>query len=214
MSKGVPPLKEFHSIMPIVDPIQTPKEDFLIKVILCGDASVGKTSIMKRATGKRVETTEQSTIGVDFDHLSVNNVRFMIWDTAGQERFRSVSRAYYRGSHVALIVFDLSRLETFHKVESYIKDLKMEAPGASMYLIGNKSDMTQRMDRIDAEAIAFLHNLMYYETSATTGANIKEIFEFIADHVGNIAYLPEDDEKTLRLNSVVINQTIKKRNCC
>ncbi len=209
----VPPIKQFQSNVRIDDPIQTPKEARLLKVVLIGDVAVGKSSIIRRATGESFLKDLSSTIGVDFQDFAIGNTRFQIWDTAGQERFRSVAKQFYRGSHVVLFVFDLTNKDALMTVQTFFEEVKQHAPNASMYLIGNKSDLTaeRKIVHEDALQLAVMNDMMYYETSAKTKENIMEIFQYVADH--HSGGILEEMEKE-RLPIIIQDKTIKRKNCC
>ena len=97
---------------------------FLFKYIVIGDSGVGKSCLLLQFTDKRFEVTHDLTIGVEFGtrvcDVDGQSIKFQIWDTAGQESFRSITRAYYRGACGALLVFDVTRKETFEHVASWL----------------------------------------------------------------------------------------------
>jgi small GTP-binding protein len=101
--------------------------DILYKVILVGDPAVGKTNILSRFTKDEFMEDTRSTVGVEFStklfEVGDHNIKVNIWDTAGQERFRSITLSYYKGSKGAIIVFDVSRRETFDHIEKWHKDI-------------------------------------------------------------------------------------------
>jgi len=131
--------------------------DVLFKVILVGDSGVGKTNILNRYTKNEFNFDSKTTIGVEFGSKIFNvkdhNVKIQIWDTAGQERYRSITNAYYKGSKGAIIVFDLSRRETFDHVERWYEDINKNGDkDISVILVGNKSDLENRaVTKEDAE---------------------------------------------------------------
>ena len=99
--------------------------DILFKVILVGDSAVGKTNILRRFTKDDFMEDSRSTVGVEFSSklfdVGDHKIKVNIWDTAGQERFRSITLSYYKGSKGAIIVFDVSRKETFDHIEKWHK---------------------------------------------------------------------------------------------
>jgi len=157
---------------------------FLYKVVVTGDSGVGKTNIISRFTSNEFNIENKATIGVEFGHaeLTVNDtkVKVQIWDTAGQERFRAVTRGYYRGAVGALMVYDITKAQTFKNVEKWMQELREYAdPDIAIMLVGNKSDLKSNREVAteDAKAFAKKNSLLYIEASALDGENIKEAFQ-------------------------------------
>jgi len=157
---------------------------FLYKVVVTGDSGVGKTNIISRFTSNEFNIENKATIGVEFGHaeLTVNDtkVKVQIWDTAGQERFRAVTRGYYRGAVGALMVYDITKAQTFKNVEKWMQELREYAdPDIAIMLVGNKSDLKSNREVAteDAKAFAKKNGLLYIEASALDGENIKEAFQ-------------------------------------
>nr|CAI5867132.1 unnamed protein product [Callosobruchus analis] len=115
------------------------------KVIILGDVSVGKTSVLNRYCKKIFESNYKSTIGVDFEveTYEIMGVPFtlQIWDTAGQERFKSIAQSYYRGAHVVLLVFDLTNLESLFSCEKWLTEALISVIDPIVFLIGSKLDL-------------------------------------------------------------------------
>jgi Ras-related protein Rab-2A len=115
------------------------------KVIIIGDSGVGKTTILTQFVHERYNNQHDLTIGVDFGTKCLNingvDIKLQIWDTAGQEAFRSISRSYYKGAKVAIIVFDVRSVNYFNKVNSWIDDLQLHNDNVKIIIVGNKKDM-------------------------------------------------------------------------
>ena len=112
----------------------------LLKFLLIGESDVGKSSLLLRYTdGKFPES-----IGVDFKikriEVDGKQVRLQIWDTAGQEKFRPITKAYYRGAHGILVLFDLSKRDTFNYTRMWIDSIREDSSDPNMILVGNKTD--------------------------------------------------------------------------
>jgi len=158
--------------------------DFLYKVVVTGDSGVGKTNIITRFTANEFSLESKATIGVEFGHAEItlgdsSKIKVQIWDTAGQERFRAITRGYYRGAVGALIVFDITKQVSFRNVEKWLQELKQHAfDDIVIMLVGNKSDLRQAREVPTDEAKKFAqkNNLLFIETSALDGENIKEAF--------------------------------------
>ena len=112
------------------------------KVVILGDSSVGKSSIINRYINKVFNDYNEPTIGAAFFTVIINkNIQLEIWDTAGQERYKSLAPMYYRGSHAAFVVYDITNKNSFNNALKWIDELKMITDGCLIYLIGNKSDL-------------------------------------------------------------------------
>jgi len=160
-----------------------PEYDYLFKLLLIGDSGVGKSCLLLRFADDTYTESYISTIGVDFKirtiELDGKTVKLQIWDTAGQERFRAITRGYYRGAVGALIVFDITKQVSFRNVEKWLQELKQHAfDDIVIMLVGNKSDLRQAREVPTDEAKKFAqkNNLLFIETSALDGENIKEAF--------------------------------------
>jgi len=159
--------------------------ELLYKVVVTGDSSVGKTNIISRFTTNEFQLENKATIGVEFGHAEVTipdgtQVKVQIWDTAGQERFRAITRGYYRGAVGALIVFDITKAQTFRNVEKWLSELHEHADNNMVImLVGNKTDLKTNREVATEEAKKFAqkNDLLYIETSALDGENIKEAFQ-------------------------------------
>jgi Ras-related protein Rab-18 len=176
-----------------------------IKVIIVGDSTCGKTSLLKRLTENEYKTNEKATLGVDFyirifyhSHTK-QRIKLVMWDTAGQERFASLVASYYRGSQVMLFVFDLTRKETFASLnERWMKHASWMPDAHGSYgtvqketiafLIGNKMDLSdsnrRQVTREEATTFAETHGMhAYFEMSAATGQNVQEHFQELVDYL-------------------------------
>lgn len=160
--------------------------DYLFKVVLIGDSGVGKSNLLSRFTRNEFNLDSKSTIGVEFAtrtvHVDDRVIKAQIWDTAGQERYRAITSAYYRGAVGALLVFDISKRESYDNAVRWLKELRDHADeNIVIMLVGNKRDLrTSRQVETD-EAMAFSEeNLLFYiETSALDATNVDLAFKRI-----------------------------------
>ena len=166
--------------------------NYLFKYIIIGDAAVGKSNLLLRYAHGQFKDEYQLTIGVEFGakNISINDkiYRIQIWDTAGQENFRSITRAYYKNSVCALVVYDISKRESFNNVSSWIEDCRNQSPKTIyMILVGNKSDLEEgrQVTFEEGQELADKFGINFYETSAKTGKNVEEIFENSAKEIAN-----------------------------
>ncbi|KAK0484011.1 ras family-domain-containing protein [Armillaria novae-zelandiae] len=157
------------------------------KIVLLGDQSVGKTSLITRFMYDTFDNTYQATIGIDFlsktMYLEDRTVRLQLWDTAGQERFRSLIPSYIRDSSVAIIVFDITNRSSFLSTTKWIEDVRSErSKEVIVVLVGNKADLSDKREVTSEEATAKATELdvLFMETSAKAGHNVKSLFKKIA----------------------------------
>lgn len=156
---------------------------YLFKYIIIGDSAVGKTCLLLQFTDKRFNTEHEVTIGVEFGARTVKiegeTVKLQVWDTAGMETFRSIARAYYRGSAAALLVFDVTSRTSFVNISHWLREARMNtSPQVTLVLVGNKVDLTEerQVTAEEAERFARENGLSYMEVSAKTGVNVENCF--------------------------------------
>ena len=158
--------------------------DMIFKLVLIGDSSVGKTNILSKYLNDEFDQNSKPTIGVEFAtknfEIENNIVKTQIWDTAGQERYRAITSSYYKGAKGCLLVYDITRKESFENIDKWISDLKSAGnENMSIILVGNKSDLEneRKVTKEEAEEKAKLYNLAFMETSALNGTNIGKAFD-------------------------------------
>ena len=157
--------------------------DYLLKYIIIGDAAVGKSNLLLRYVHGQFKPEYQLTIGVEFGakniEISSKTFRIQIWDTVGQENFRSITRAYYKNSVCALVVYDISSRDSFNNVMSWIEDCKNQSSNTIfIVLVGNKSDLDDKrqVSYEEGKELAEKNELLFFESSAKDGINVDEIF--------------------------------------
>lgn len=157
--------------------------EYLFKYIIIGDTGVGKSCLLLQFTDKRFQPVHDLTIGVEFGarmvSIDAKRVKLQIWDTAGQESFRSITRSYYRGAAGALLVYDITRRDTFNHLTRWLEEAKQNSnPHMAIMLIGNKSDLEHRRAVSTAEGATFAkeNGLIFLETSAKTASNVEDAF--------------------------------------
>ena len=124
---------------------------YLFKYIIIGDTGVGKSCLLLQFTDKRFQPVHDLTIGVEFGARMITHdqkqIKLQIWDTAGQEAFRSITRSYYRGAAGALLVYDITRRDTFNHLTTWLEDARQHSnSNMVIMLIGNKSDLESRRE--------------------------------------------------------------------
>ena len=157
---------------------------YQVKFIIVGDSGAGKSNIILRFTHNEFKGELFPTLGLEYEkkNLIYNNTDYLIqlWDTAGQENFKSITRGYYKGSAVAMIVYDITNEQSFSNVENWIRDCKDSAPStALLVLIGNKSDLEDKrvISKNSGEELAIENNMMFFETSALNGNGVNDAFQ-------------------------------------
>jgi len=156
---------------------------YLFKYIIIGDTGVGKSCLLLQFTDKRFQPVHDLTIGVEFGARMVTidnkHIKLQIWDTAGQESFRSITRSYYRGAAGALLVYDITRRDTFKHLSRWLDEARQHSQSNMVImLIGNKNDLEHRraVSYEEGKAFAAEHGLIFMETSAKTAYNVEEAF--------------------------------------
>lgn len=167
---------------------------YLFKYIIIGDTGVGKSCLLLQFTDRRFQPIHDLTIGVEFGArmVTIDNkqVKLQIWDTAGQESFRSITRSYYRGAAGALLVYDITRRDTFKHLSRWLEEARQHSQSNMVImLIGNKNDLEHRraVSFEEGKAFADQNGLIFLETSAKTAYNVEEAFVGTAEKIhGNI----------------------------
>jgi len=166
---------------------KTQEFDHLFKLVLIGDASVGKTALLHRFADDSFDDNYISTVGVDFRFRTVTLdnklVKLQIWDTAGQERFRQITSAYYRGAHGVILVYDITESSSFEHVQDWLDEVHKSAGSTvTKLIVGNKADLVESRQVEEATAQNYAERLQssFIETSAKTAANVDNAFLIIA----------------------------------
>jgi small GTP-binding protein len=164
--------------------------DVLIKIIVVGDSSVGKSCLLLRYAENSFNDTHCATIGVDFklktEVINGKTAKIQIWDTAGQERFRSITSSYYRGAHGVLLVYDVTNEKSFENVATWYRDIKASAQDSlSIILVGNKSDLEAKrvVSTARGKELAKEWGIEFFEVSAKDNVNVDNAFHSIAEKV-------------------------------
>ncbi|KAK4780215.1 hypothetical protein SAY87_016321 [Trapa incisa] len=167
--------------------------DYLFKIVLIGDSGVGKSNILSRYTRNEFCLESKSTIGVEFATRTLQvegkTVKAQIWDTAGQERYRAITSAYYRGAVGALMVYDITKRQTFDNVLRWLRELRGHADSnIVIMMVGNKTDLShlRAVQESDGLSLAERETLSFLETSALDATNIDKAFQTILSEIYHI----------------------------
>ncbi|XP_003573862.2 ras-related protein Rab11D [Brachypodium distachyon] len=206
--------------------------DYLFKIVLIGDSGVGKSNLLTRFTRNEFSLESKSTIGVEFATRSIRVddkvVKAQIWDTAGQERYRAVTSAYYRGALGALLVYDITKRQSFDHIPRWLEELRGHADkNIVIMLVGNKSDLEDEraVSTEDAKEFAEKENVFFLETSALQATNVENAFQTVLSEIfkihskKNIAAEPKANGSAPSLagKKVLVPgpaQEIPKSKCC
>ena len=160
-----------------------PLESINCKVVLLGETGVGKTCLIERYTKSEFHDNFAPTLGGTFIEKEVayksynKTIKFQIWDTAGQEKYRSINKLFYSDANIAILVYDITRKETFDEIKNYwYEQVKENAPkNIQMVIVGNKSDLYefQEVPTEDVKQYAEEFGVSAYECSAKTSVGVE-----------------------------------------
>ncbi|EDV25273.1 Ras-related protein Rab-13 [Trichoplax sp. H2] len=166
--------------------------DHNYKVLIVGDSGVGKTCVLLRFKDNDFQSTLLSTIGIDLVNKQVvvddKKIMLQIWDTAGQERYKTLTKAFYRGTSGILLVYDITKKKSFDNIRYWMKciadcydgDLE-NAP--ILFIVGNKNDLPRerKIKYDDGQLLAIKYSVKFFETSAYTNCNVNDVFYRLAE---------------------------------
>ena len=180
------------------------------KVVLVGNAGVGKSSIAMRYCKDMFNEFNDSTIGASFTAKSLIHddevVRLEIWDTAGQEKYHSLASLYYRNAGAIIIVYDITSKDSYEKTKDWYTELNDDglADNALIVLVGNKADLHEKRVIPSIVTDVFFKDVYHVETSAKSDEGINSLFDHI---VKNVKYKPVQTK-------ITVTQTVKPNTCC
>ncbi|MCL4559080.1 MAG: GTP-binding protein [Chloroflexi bacterium] len=158
----------------------------VLKVVIAGEASVGKTALVRRFCEDRFETSHIITIGVDFQTKIValpdGPVKLSIWDLSGKKRYETIRTGFYRGSLATTLVYDLSNDETLKDLSGWYMEIKKTLPQQKFLVVGNKLDLVTGNAGWVGKEFARLLGAGFMETSALSGAGVETMFEILASY--------------------------------
>ncbi|KAM9334453.1 EF-hand calcium-binding domain-containing protein 4B [Symphorus nematophorus] len=189
--------------------------DRLFKVVLIGNSSVGKTSLLRSFCEGHFHPSTTATVGIDYSvkTLTLDNmqVAMQLWDTAGQERFRSITKQFFRKADGVVVMYDVTVAESFRAVQPWLTNVQEAAgEGIPILLLGNKMDMDEdrEVSFKEAEQLAYENKVMFFEVSAYTAKNVIESLTHLA------RVLMEQEDKVRDTTVILSAQPVKKKACC
>ena len=194
------------------------KKEAKYKILILGDSKVGKSCFLTRYADNTYHEDYLSTIGMDYKikNYELENgdiIKLYIWDTAGQDRFRSITSNYYKGADGIILIYDITKQETFNNVRNWITSIKEEAPAkVVLILVGNKVDdeKNRAVPKSEGEKIADEYNLPFLECSAKSDINVTKTFDVLIKKIVEINPKNKQGQK-LQQNRVIFGE--KKKFC-
>ena len=192
--------------------------DLVYKILLLGDSEVGKSCFLMRYADNVFVENYITTIGLDYKlkYIQLDSgeiIKVQLWDTAGQDRYRTIAKNYYKGSHGILLLYDVTKTNSFENIREWIRDIREEVyEKAIIFLIGNKIDKKEdrKIQTEQGAKLAEEFNLPFFEASAKSGENVDEIFKALYKKISEV-YIELQKEKGTKLSS---NKKKKKKKCC
>jgi Ras-related protein Rab-18 len=206
------------------------KTIYQFKIILIGDSSVGKTSLVNRFMGYEFDENYSCTISADFKIKSINidpstGAELTVWDTCGQEKFRAITRQYFKDAHGIVLVYDVENKSSFDGLSLWLNEIYSNTKAdISIVLVANKIDILDRkISKEEGQEFASKNNLLYVETSSKEGINIDEPFEKLATNIikkirenPDYVYNETVEQKLKRIGerNAIERQREKEVKCC
>ena len=206
------------------------KEEIIsFKILLLGDSGVGKTAFILRFCEDKFEEDSLTTIGLDQKNKFVKRgdkkLELHIWDTAGQERFRSIAKNCYKGADGIILMYDISKYETFKQIKTWINNIKesIDIDKIALLVVGNKCDMPKTDETVDQQSKQNYENtskMKIIEASAKDNINVNESFISLIDKMLELGLGKkkgnDDDDEMNNAQQLKKSNNGKKRkdNCC
>ena len=200
------------------------ENELTVKAVLLGESGVGKTSIISRFIDNSFEKNKKSTTGADytgktmyFDEYGGKKIKFEIWDTAGQEIYRSLTKIFYKDAKIAVLVYDITKRETFEELKKYWYNQIKESttPDIIIAIAANKCDLYEDEKVKEEEGREFAKEIgAYFKlTSAFLNSGIEELFKtigvkFLDDYINNL-----NKEEDINGKKKLKNKN-EKKGCC
>ncbi len=179
------------------------------QLLIIGDSTVGKTSMLTRYVENKFNSQFLATAGIDFftkDEIFNNKkVRIKVWDTAGQERYKSLTNAFFRNAQGVILVFDVNKAETFENLKYWLQSINLslgEKIEIKKIVIGNKIDLPREVSKEEAESFSRENGVTYFEASAKLNQGISEGIRFLAEDILKDKIHPPKNKDSIRLTTI------------
>ena len=185
--------------------------DVIIKLVVLGDTSVGKTNLLLRYVNDKFDAHSQPSLGMDYltkdMEIDDYNIKVQFWDTAGQEKYRSIALSYFRAADGILLIYDLARRETFENIKDWLRDVRENSTKENkIMLVGNKIDLEEEREVTTEEGESFAkeNGLFFYETSAKTNEEgcVDEAFTSIIKECSTLLISQYKEKEELGKNRI------------
>jgi small GTP-binding protein len=189
----------------------THKFDYLFKILIIGEVSVGKTCLLLRYADDSFTQNHLTTLGIDFKTkiITINNslIKLQIWDTAGQEKFRTITKSYYKDANGIILTYDISNSDSLKNIQNWMKLIEQNAEdGVCKILVGNKCDLENRAIKTEeGEKIAQDFGMKFFETSAKSDINVDEAFNYL------VTIILEKAQKNISNSNIVLEKDKHKK---
>lgn len=214
---------------------QHPAPATAVKLVLLGEAAVGKSSLVLRFVSNDFQENKEPTIGAAFltqkCTIGERTIKYEIWDTAGQERFASLAPMYYRNAQAAIVVYDITKPASFIKARHWVKELHEQANrDITIALVGNKLDLVEddsaedgktlrKVSVEEGQSLADEEGLLFFETSAKTGNNVNEVFVGIGSKIPSVTVTGGEAQegsngRRIDLTANTDNANAPRSTCC
>ena len=195
-----------------------------IKIVLLGDSGVGKTSIAQRFANNTFNENNSGTIGASFISKIINipnsdkSIKFQIWDTAGQEKYRSLASMYYKDSNAAIIVYDITKINSFEGMKFWVNELKnnISDDNYQIAIAANKSDLIEKEEVTLASGKAYADSItaIFKQTSAKENLGIDDLFDTISEKLGPATDSIPSELNKEKLKTKNNSNSSKNSSCC
>ena len=191
--------------------VSPPKKDydFIFKLVLIGDTSVGKSCILTRYADDQFTENYVTTIGVDFRFKTMivmdKIIKVQVWDTAGQERYRSITNAYYRGAEGILIIYDQTNKESFNNIDNWIEEVtKYTGKDVIICALGNKCDLKDNeISSDDIKNYIKKRKIKFFKVSAKTGSGVEDAFKYMIEQLilKSLKKMESNNKNTIQIDN-------------
>ena len=198
-------------------------EEVTLKILLLGDMTVGKTTLLLKYIDNYTPDLYISTLGIDYKTKNITyndaQISLQIWDTAGQERYQVITKSFVKGTDGIIYMYDITNKQSFTNIKQWLEDTQEYSFGAKKIIVGNKIDMEEKREVSEEmkERLCKEMDVDLVEVSAKKGTDVNEAFDkLIKSILGNMTKeeIIKKFGRTMSESSLNTNTTKKKKKCC